>query len=623
MISFLLRIFTCLLAAGLLAAPPAHGQLSPPVAAGDASQSAIGDASAESASPVPRVEPFEPAKLDLVSPPGSQGRSATQGPAEETRLTKPPPPGEFESFVSDIVGKPLRRFGAELLVPSARDFSSPPTAAIPPDYRLNPGDQVNLALAGSVQATNLRLTIDSEGRIFVPQVGPVMVGGVRYGDVREAIAEAISRQYRSFSVDVTVTQLKGVTVFVTGFVAAPGSFTVGSLSTLVNGVLAAGGPSAGGSFRSIHLRRNGELISDFDLYDLLLRGDRSGDMVLQNGDVIYVAPVGEQVAVTGSVNHEGIFELGAGETLADALLYAGGVSTLADRSRLLVLNPFAHPESGWTEIAAEQAYATLAKRGSILRVLSDAGMERPLQQQSILVTISGEVARPGRYFFQPGTSLAQLVAQAGGLTADAFPYASVITRESVRKQQRASFERAIEDVEMLLTAQPLTSVDRAQMVQPANVELIRSVVSQMREREPTGRLVFDLPVDATGIPGDLVLENNDSVYVPPQPVTVGVFGAVPTPASFAYAANRRIKDYVELAGGIQKMGDKKEIFVVRANGTVLSEGRGTLNARALPGDLIFVPLDGNRGEFWARLRDITGTLFGGAIGAASIKSLLD
>src|SRR5690606_24194627 len=127
---------------------------------------------------------------------------------------------------------------------------------------------------------------------------------------------------------------------------------------------------------------------------------------------------------------------------------------------------------------------------------------------SILVTISGEVARPGRYFFQPGTSLAQLVAQAGGLTADAFPYASVITRESVRKQQRASFERAIEDVEMLLTAQPLTSVDRAQMVQPANVELIRSVVSQMREREPTGRLVFDLPVDATGIPGDLVLENN-------------------------------------------------------------------------------------------------------------------
>ncbi len=508
-------------------------------------------------------------------------------------------------------------------MPSARDFSSPPTAAIPPDYRLNPGDQVNLALTGSVQATNLRLTIDSEGRIFVPQVGSIMVGGVRYGDVRDVVANQIARQYRSFSIDVTVTQLRGVTVFVTGFVNAPGSFTVGSLSTLVNGVLAAGGPSAGGSFRSIQLRRNGEVLSDFDLYDLLLRGDRSGDMVLQNGDVIYVAPVGEQVAVTGSVNHEGIFELGAGETLADALLYAGGVSTLADRSRLLVLDPFTQTDSGWREIPADQVYAIQAKRGSILRVLSDAGMERPLRQQSILVTITGEVARPGRYFFQPGTSLAQLVAEAGGLTADAFPYASVITRESVREQQRASFERAIEDAEMLLTAQPLTSVDRAQMVQPANIELIKSVVNQMRQREPTGRLVFDLPVDARQLPGDLVLENNDSIYVPPQPITVGVFGAVPTPASFAYAQDRRIRDYIELAGGIQKMGEDDEVFVVRANGTVLSEGGSTLKARALPGDLIFVPLDGNRGEFWARLRDITGTLFGGVIGAASVKSLVD
>jgi protein involved in polysaccharide export with SLBB domain len=613
------RFPACLLPAVLLVAAPAYGQLSPPVDADD--QDTIGDASSGSASRVPQIVPFEPAKLDPVSPPGSQARTANQGRSEETRLTKPPPPGEFESFVSTIVGKPLRRFGAELLVPSARDFSSPPTAAIPPDYRLNPGDQINLALAGSVQATNLRLTIDSEGRIFVPQVGPILVGGVRYGDVREVVASEISRQYRSFSIDVTVTQLRGVTVFVTGFVAAPGSFTVGSLSTLVNGVLAAGGPSAGGSFRSIQLRRNGELISDFDLYDLLLRGDRSGDMVLQNGDVIYVAPAGEQVAVTGSVNHEAIFELGAGETMADALLYAGGVSTLADRSRLLVLDPFTQADSGWREIPAEQAYAIEVKPGSILRVLSDAGMERPLQQQSILVTISGEVQRPGRYFFQPGTSLAQLVVQAGGLTTEAFPYASVITRESVREQQRASFERAIEDAEMLLTAQPLTSVDRAQMIQPANIELIRSVVDQMRQREPTGRLVFNMPVDAAQLPGDLVLENNDSVYVPPRPVTVGVFGAVPTPASFAYADDRRIKDYIDLAGGIQKMGEKKEVFVVRANGTVLSEGGGTLKARALPGDLIFVPLDGNRGEFWARLRDIGGMLFGAAVSAASIKSL--
>ena len=624
----LLRFPAAGLAAGaaLALAAPASAQLSFPVSpaqqqAGEEGAT-IGTANrGQVPAPAP-VPPFEPVSID--SPPQSlRDNTAMPAVVGETRLTQPAPLSEFESFVSTIAGKELRRFGSELLVPGVRDFSAPPTAAIPPDYRLNPGDRIRLALAGSVQATNLELTIDSEGRIFIPRVGPVMVGGVRYADLREVIGREVSRQYRSFELQVTVARLGGVTVYVTGFVASPGSFTVGSLSTLVNAVLVAGGPAAGGSFRSIQLRRGGQLVSDFDLYDLLLRGDRSGDAVLQNGDVIYVAPAGEQVAVTGSVNREAIYELAPGETLADALLYAGGVSTLADRSRLMVLDSLGEGEIGWEEISAAEARTRPVRRGDIIRVLSNAGIARPLRQQSLLVTISGEVARPGRYFFEPGTRLADVLARAGGLTDQAFPYASVITRESVREQQRTSFERAIEDVEMLLTAQPLTSVDRSRMIQPANVELIRSVVEQMGRREPTGRLVFDLPVDAAGLPADLVLENNDTIHVPPRPVTVGVFGAVPTPASFAYQEGRRIRDFVELAGGIQNMGDEKEIFVVRANGTVLAEGKRTLRAPALPGDLVFIPIDANRGEFWARLRDIVGTLFGGVVGVASVKSLVE
>ena len=541
--------------------------------------------------------------------------------AEETRLTGPVPPSEFESFVSTISGKRLRRFGAELLVPGARDFTSPPTAAIPPDYRINPGDVLRLALAGPVTADDMRLTVDSEGRIFVPSVGAVRVGGVRYADLHEVIGTEVSRQYRNYEMQVTVARLGGATVFVTGFVASPGSFTVGSLSTLVNAVLAAGGPAPGGSFRSIQLRRGGQLISDFDLYDLLLRGDRSGDVVVQNGDVIYVAPTGEQVAVTGSVNREAIYELAPGETLTDALLYAGGTSTLADRSRLMVLDSLGEGDTQWQEISAADAATRQVVRGDIIRVLSNAGIARPLQQQSLLVTISGEVARPGRYYFRPGTPLSQVLAEAGGLTAEAFPYASVITRQSVRVQQQASFERAIADTEMLLTAQPLTSVDRSQAIQPANIELIRAVVAQMREREPTGRLVFDLPVDATGLPSELVLENNDTIHIPSRPVTVGVFGAVPTPASFSYADGRRIRDFVALAGGVQGLGDEDEMFVVRANGTVLAAGDRTMRAQALPGDLIYVPIDANRGEFWARVRDIVGLVSSGLIGAASVHSL--
>lgn len=329
------------------------------------------------------------------------------------------------------------------------------------------------------------------------------------------------------------------------------------------------------------------------------------------------------MAVIGSVNREAIFELAPGETLTDAILYSGGINTVADDSRLMVLNGMGQDEAGWREVSAADAAKRVARRGDVVRVLSHIGIARPLRQQPVLVTISGEVAKPGRYYVQPGTRMADVLTQAGGLTGEAFPYASVITRESVKHQQRLSYDRAISDVELLLAAQPVTSVNRAALVQPGNIALINSIVGQLRRREPDGRLVFDLPVDAASLPGDLILENNDVVHVPARPVTVGVFGAVPSPASFAYRGSATVGDFVKSAGGVQQIGDKGEIFVVRANGTVLAGGRRTLKAQALPGDLIYVPIDANRGEFWARLRDITGTLFSGLVGAASIKAITE
>lgn len=532
-----------------------------------------------------------------------------------------PPPSEFELFVSEIVDKPLRRFGSKLLVPDARNFTAPPTTTVPTDYRLNPGDELLVGLTGSVQATNLRLRIDSDGRIFIPQVGSVNVAGVRYGDVQALIARQVSRQYRNFRVAVSVGRLQGITVYVTGFAAVPGSYTVSSLSTLVNAVLVAGGPSAGGSFRSIQVRRDGRLISDFDLYDLLLKGDKSADVVLQNGDVIFIAPAGSQVAVIGSVNVEAIYEARTGETLEAMLLYAGGINTVADSARLLVYDPT--KPGGWQELTPSQVQARVASRGEIVRVLSAVGIAQPLFRQPALVTVSGEVAKPGRYYVQPGTPLGTVIAQAGGLTAQAYPFATVFTRETVRLTQRQSYERALKDLELLLTTEPLTSVSEANQLQPARLAAVRSIVDQLEARKPDGRLVLDIEPAANALQSDIVVENNDSIYVPAQPITVGVFGAVPSPASFQYSGRGTIGDFLRRAGGVQKLGDRSGIFVVRANGTLVANSRGllrgsVLSQRALPGDLIFVPINASRGEFWARLRDISSVLFPAVVTASAI-----
>ncbi len=542
---------------------------------------------------------------------------------QRTGAAKPPQlPSEFETYVSELTGRPVRRFGSNLLVPRARDFTAPPTATIPPDYRLNPGDEIVIGLSGSVEANNVRLVVDPQGRVFVPRVGAVNVAGVRFADLPAVLSRRISRQFRNFDLSVGIGRIKGITVFVTGFATTPGSYSVNSLSTIVNAVLAAGGPSTGGSFRSIQLRRGGRLVSDFDLYDLLLRGNKTGDAVLQNGDVIYLAPVGAQVAVIGSVNSEAIFEVAPGESVTDVLTNAGGLNTVADDGRALILNPFSKDAApAWEQLTAAEAAGRPISRGVVVRILSGIGLANPQLTQPVLVTISGEVGKPGRYYLPPGSRLSDLLEKVGGLTGQAFPFGTVIGRESVKELQRESYERALRDLELTLTLKPVVAGNIAGNAanDASFLTVAQSIVKQLRDRRPDGRLVLDLPLGSSNLPGDLMLENNDSILIPPRATSVGVFGAVNSPSSFYYNNTGRIKDYLGRAGGVQKFGDRKHLFVVRANGTVLS-GQRALSQPALPGDLIFVPINATRGEFWARLRDLSGVLLPAVTTAAVVAA---
>ncbi len=584
-----------------------------------AQQVALDSASSVSAEPVASPR-YQPDRIEEAPSTGIADKPVDQA-APVRRVAVP---SEFEVFVSQIADEPLRRFGTKLIIPGARDFTTPPNTTVPDDYRLNSGDQLVVGLTGSVQANNLRLTVDPEGRIFVPRVGAIHVGGVRYADLQSLIASQVSRQYRDFRVAVSMGGLHGITVYVTGFAAAPGSYTVSSLSTLINAVLAAGGPSAGGSFRSIQLRRGGQLLSDFDLYDLLLKGDKSADVILQNGDVIFIAPAGAQVAVIGSVNSQAIFEARGNETLQDFLLYAGGINTVADSTRLLVLNPV--EPGGWQQLTPPQVAAKIATRSLIVRVLSGIGIAQPMATQPALVTVGGEVAHPGRYYVQPGTSLGAVIEQAGGLTAQAFPFGASFTRESIRRDQKINYERAIADMRLSLSAQMLVSATQRTGDHAGQLVAIQSIMDQLAHREVDGRVVFDIAPEASALPGDLIVQNNDAIYVPPRPVVVSVFGSVPNPANFQFDAGVTIGAYVARAGGVLRLGSRSEIFVVRANGMLLAPKHGTfrgsiLKQRVLPGDLIFVPIASNRGEFWQKLRDIMSSLFQGGIAAATVVAV--
>lgn len=581
--------------------------------------------------PAPISQRFEPAII-TESPTDSRESDVsrqllpipyTYADQQRQRASREAKPGEFEKYVEQVLGRPLPRFGSDLLLPESRDFAAPSTATVPPDYILNPGDVIAISLTGSMEGSVDR-EIDRDGNIFLPKVGTVHVAGVRYSDLKDRISAAIGRQFRGYDVSVAIKKLRGIRVYVTGFANSPGAFTVSSLSTIANAVLQAGGPSSGGSFRSVKLYRNGHEVTDFDLYELLRGGNRVHDAVLQNEDVLFIPPAGPQVAVVGSVNGEAIYEAKPGETLEDVLRFAGGPNSLGDPSRVILYRTSDPSITGPQQFSRLAAGNIEIGPGDILQVLSKGSLVQPVDRQSVLVRIEGEVQRPGNYYVAPNTPLSQVMAMAGGLTPRAFPFGTKLQRISVRAQQRESFNEAIEQLETSLAAAPLTSDSSVSAADRQNqLAAARATLDRLKRAEPDGRIVLDMSPYANALPNDILLENNDQIMVPPKASTVGVFGAVYRPASFLLDSDRRLRvqDYIYKAGGTMRSADVNSVFVVRANGEVLSKKRGALKAYVLPGDVVFVPVRTQANTFWAKLKDITTMLFQAGLSAATVAAV--
>jgi protein involved in polysaccharide export with SLBB domain len=570
-------------------------------------------------------------------------------------------PGEFEVYVQKLANAPeeppIRRFGANLMtgvavvsiptassttegsqttagpsvitVPAmeAQDYS----AQVPPDYLVQPGDELTLTLWGSVDA-DLRLVVDRSGRISVPRVGSIAVAGVRQADLTDVISRRVAQVFKNFQLSTSLGQLRGIRVYIAGYVARPGSMTVSSLSTLVNVLMRSGGPSAAGSFRNVQLRRGREVVTSFDLYDLLLKGDRTADRVVQPDDVVYVGPVGPQVALIGSVNQPAIFELKAGETINDLLQMAGGFATVADTTRLAIERLDERNTVRITQIELPQGQSTLLRNGDVLRAFNSTSVALPIQRQNKRVRVEGEVARPGEFVLPPETTVSDALRAAGGVTPAAFMFGTEFSRESVRITQQENYERALRDLETEFakaTSTQRTSTADEAAAQTARASGTTRLIERLRAIKPTGRVVLQLRPDSSDLP-ELALEDGDRLYIPPRPTTVGVFGSVFNGGSYLYSSSRSIDDYLNLAGGPTRGADQTSVFVIRANGSVVSSPQGKswfsskqdlTTVKAEPGDTVFVPEEINKTTFVQDVKDWTQILYQFGLGLAGFKAV--
>jgi len=274
---------------------------------------------------------------------------------------------------------------------------------VPADYVIGPGDQLLIRVWGKIDL-DARVTVDRNGQIFLSKVGTLSVAGLRYEQLESFLHSAIANLYKDFELNVTMGQLRSIQIFILGSARQPGAYTVSSLSTLVNALFASGGPSATGSMRHIQLRRDNRVLVDFDIYDLLRRGDKSHDVQLLPGDVIYIPPAGPQVAIMGSVNEPGIYELKGETTIAAALSDAGGLTNLAEADRVLLEKIENHRRRGVDDFPLDASgLQRVLKDGDLLRIF-------PISPQfENAVMLRGNVAQPGRFPWHEGMRVSDLI----------------------------------------------------------------------------------------------------------------------------------------------------------------------------------------------------------------------
>lgn len=334
------------------------------------------------------------------------------------RPEPPPQPSEFQKFVETATGRLLPVFGSRFFIDAANAYSPVDNVPVSADYTVGPGDEIVLRAWGSIDV-DYRSTVDRNGMLNLPKIGSFSVAGVKAADLEKNLRAQIGRLYTNFNLSVSLGQLRGVKVFVVGPAQRPGVYTLASQSTLLSAVVMAGGPAPNGSMRKVLLRRNGQVISELDLYEFLVQGDKSKDVQLAAGDVIVFQPAGPRVALTGALDTPAIYELKAPqEPVREVLRYSGGKPLLAN------------PNMAQLErIDASQPKA--ARFVEEFRLDGD-GLQKPLRDGDVLtlleispqfanaVTLRGHVAQPLRYPYTPGMRIRDLIPDRDALISPDF-----------------------------------------------------------------------------------------------------------------------------------------------------------------------------------------------------------
>ena len=346
------------------------------------------------------------------------------------RLGAEPALHPFEVLVSVLesvepVTADLEPFGYSIF--ESEDLAWQPVLSgpVPPDYVLGPGDTLRVQLFGNSNQV-YELEISRDGVLNLPELGPITVAGLTFSQLRDDLNRRVEQMLIGTQVSVTVGSLRTMRVFVLGDANRPGSYVVSSLATMSSALYASGGISPIGSMRNVQLKRRGEVVARLDLYDLLLNGDNGGDARLQPGDVIFIPPVGDQVAADGAVKRPAIYETSSATSVAGVIELAGGLASDAfpAGARIERIDP-----SSKARVVVSVDLDDASARERRIAGGDEIFVPTVLPQLEQTVLLEGHVQRPGPYQWRNGMRLTDLLGSVAALKPGADGDYLLIRRE--------------------------------------------------------------------------------------------------------------------------------------------------------------------------------------------------
>lgn len=517
----------------------------------------------------------------------------------------------------------VRPFGYDIFNTVPQTFEPLDIGPADPDYPVSPGDEIIIRLWGEVNAS-YELYIDREGKIFIPDVGRVIVNGLTLEQLKEKVKNRLAAAYSGIRenetfVDVSLGKLQKVKIFIMGEVVRPGGYTVSSVSTVLNALYYAGGPTPGGSLRNIKLLSQKRLEEVIDLYDYLLFGERKNDKRIQNNYTIFVPPVGKQVTLKGRVHRPGIYELKGSEGIKELLEIAGGLKYDAYMDRVQI-NRISEDigkkviSINLKEIQKTEGGNFALEDGDEVEVFSLLDLEG-----CDSVYIYGEIEEPGSYELYPGMSLKNLILTSGGLTlplsklqievSRLIPEVKIDSSEIISldleeiysriENSNNSFKLKDQDI-VFVRVKPQWSEQRrvtisGEIEAPGDYPIISDnerlshlikragglketaypeAAKFVRNEAKTGRIDVDV-VEALKKPNseaDIILEDRDEIFIPRSLKSVKVTGEVLFPVSFRFEPGKNVRYYIDKAGGCTEDANTKGIRLILPNGRAKDPG---------------------------------------------------